>query len=84
MPSKVMSLVLLEQLQSIIKPQLMQAQCGFRQGCSTVDQIWVFRQVIEKATEYTILEETGELPMEVQLRQRQLQWLGHVQIMSDY
>ena len=25
-----------------------------------------------------ILEETGELPMEVQLRQRRLQWLGHV------
>ena len=51
-PSKVMSLVLLERLQSIIEPQLMEAQCGFRQGRSTVDQIWVVRQVIEKATEY--------------------------------
>ena len=31
-----------------------------------------------------ILEETRELPMEVQLRQRRLQWLGHVQRMSDH
>ena len=30
----------------------MEAQCGFRRGCSTVDQIWVVRQVIEKAPEY--------------------------------
>ena len=52
MPSKVMSLVLLERLQSIIEPQMMEAQCGFRQGRSAVDQIWVVRQVIEKATEY--------------------------------
>ena len=51
-PSKVMSLVLLERLQSIIEPQLMEAQCGFRQGRSSVDQIWVVRQVIEKASEY--------------------------------
>ena len=51
-PSEVMSLVLLERWQSIIKPQRMDSQCGFRQGCSTVDQIWVVRQVIEKATEY--------------------------------
>ena len=51
-PRKVMSLVLLERLQSIIEPQLMEAQCGLRQGRSTVDQIWVVRQVIEKATEY--------------------------------
>ena len=31
-----------------------------------------------------ILEETGELPVEVQLRQRRLQWLGHVQRMPDH
>ena len=47
-----MSLVLLERLQSIIEPQLIEAKCGFRQGSSTFDQIWVVRQVIEKATEY--------------------------------
>ena len=30
----------------------MEAQCGFRKGRSTVDQIWLTRQVLEKATEY--------------------------------
>ena len=52
MPSKVLSLVLLRQLQPIIEPQLMEAQCGFRKGRGTVDQIWVARQVIKNATEY--------------------------------
>ena len=33
----------------------MEAQCGFRKGCSTVDQIWVMSQVVEKATEYKTL-----------------------------
>ena len=51
-PGKVLSLALLERLQPIIEPQLMEAQCGFRKGRGTVDQIWVARQVIEKATEY--------------------------------
>ena len=31
-----------------------------------------------------ILKETGELPVEEQLRQRRLQWLGHMQQMSDH
>ena len=40
-PGKVLSLVIFSRLQIIIKPQLLQAQCGFRPGHSTVDQIWV-------------------------------------------
>ena len=51
-PGKVLALILLERLQAIIDPQLMEAQCGFRKGRGTVDQIWVMRQVVEKATEY--------------------------------
>ena len=31
-----------------------------------------------------ILKETDELPVEEQLRQRQLQWLGHVQQMPEH
>ena len=51
-PGKVLALILLERLQPIIEPQLMDTQCGFRKGRSTVDQIWVTRQVVEKAAEY--------------------------------
>ena len=51
-PGKVLSLVLLDRLKTIIDPQLMEAQCGFRKGRSTVDQIWATRQIIERATEY--------------------------------
>ena len=51
-PGKVLFLTLLERLQAIIEPQLMEAQCGFRERCGTVDQIWVARQVVEKAAEY--------------------------------
>ena len=43
---------LLEQLQSIIEPQLMDSQCGFRKGRSTDDQVWVTRQVVKKMAEY--------------------------------
>ena len=49
---KVLALVLLERLHTIIDPQLMEAQCGFRKGCGTVNQLWVVRQVVERATEY--------------------------------
>ena len=51
-PGKVLALTLLEQLQTITEPQLMDTQCGFRKGCSTVDQVWVTCQVVEKAAEY--------------------------------
>ena len=51
-PGKVLALTLLQQLHTIIEPQLMDTQCGFRKRCSTVDQIWVTRQVLEKAAKY--------------------------------
>ena len=51
-PGKVLTLILLERLQAIIEPQLLETQCGFRKGRGTVDQIWVVRQVVERATEY--------------------------------
>ena len=51
-PGKVLSLVLLDRLETIIVPQLMEAQCGFRKGRGTVDQIWATRQIIERATKY--------------------------------
>ena len=51
-PGEVLSLVLLNRLETIIDPQLKESQCGFRKGRDTVDQIWVARQIIERATEY--------------------------------
>ena len=45
------NLTLLEWLQTIMEPQLMVTQCGFRMGCSTIDQIWVTHQIVEKAAE---------------------------------
>lgn len=46
------SLVLLDKLQTIIDLQLLEAQSGFQKARSTVDQIWVTRQIIEIATKY--------------------------------
>ena len=51
-PGKVLSLILHSRLQAIIEPQLLEAQCGFRKGRGTIDQIWVMRQIIERAAEY--------------------------------
>ena len=50
-PGKVLVLTLFEQLETIIEPQLiiMDTQCGFRKGHSTVNQIWVTNKVVEKA-----------------------------------
>ena len=47
-----LSLILLERLQAIIDPQLLESQCGFRKGRGTTDQIWLTRQIVEGATEY--------------------------------
>ena len=49
-PGKVLSLVLLYRLQTIIDPQLLESQCGFRKGQGTVDQIWVAQQIVERVT----------------------------------
>ena len=51
-PGKVLALVLLERLHTIIDPQLMEAQCRFRKGRGSVNQLWVVRQVVERVTEY--------------------------------
>ena len=53
-PGKVHTLVLLERLQAVIDPQLSETQYGFRKGRGTIDQIWVTRQVLEKAVEYKV------------------------------
>ena len=53
-PGKVLTLILLQRLQAIIDPQLLEAQCGFRKGQDMVDQIRVVRQTVERATEYRI------------------------------
>ena len=53
-PGKVLALVLLERMQVIVEPQLLEAQCGFIKVWSTVDQIWLTRQVVERAAEYHI------------------------------
>ena len=36
-------------------------QCGFRKSLGTVDQIWVTRQVMEKAGEYRLLYTSASL-----------------------
>ena len=51
-PGKVLTLVLLERMQEIVEPQLMEEQCGFREGRDTIDQIRLTRHVVERATEY--------------------------------
>ena len=51
-PGNVLALILLDRLQTITDPQLMEAQCGFRKGLGAVDQLWVVHQVVERATEY--------------------------------
>ena len=48
-PGKVLCLVLLDRLQEIINPRLLESQCGFRSGRGTVDQIWSARQIVERS-----------------------------------
>ena len=35
-----------------IDPKLLDSQCGFQKGCGTTEQIWVTRQIIDRAVEY--------------------------------
>ena len=36
----------------IVEPELKDAQCGFRLGRSTMDQIFALKQIFEKSLEY--------------------------------
>ena len=77
-PGKVLALILLERLQAIVEPQLMDTQCGFRKGRSTGNQIWVTHQVVEKVREYlTLVAETRrELQHMLNVMNRACAWWG--------
>ena len=45
---KVFSNILLKLLSSIVDNQIGDYQCGFREGRSTIDQIFTLRQILEK------------------------------------
>ena len=62
-PGKVLSLILLERLEIIIDPQLLESQCGFRQGRGTTDQIWLTSQIIERAVKFICVLLTSPRPM---------------------
>ena len=51
-PGKVLANSLLERLKQSVEPLLLEAQCGFRSGRGTIDQIWLVRQLIEKSIEH--------------------------------
>ena len=52
LPGKVYAKCLKKRCHEIVKPQLQDAQCGFRPGRSTMDQIFALQQVFEKLWEY--------------------------------
>ena len=49
---KVRANILLGWLKPVIEPSFLEEQCGFLPQRGTIDQIWVLRQVIEKAIEH--------------------------------
>ena len=51
-PGKVLANILLERLKQSVEPLLLEAQCSFRLGKGTIDQIWLVRQLIEKSIEH--------------------------------
>ena len=48
LPGKVYAKCLEKRCREIVEPQLQDAQCGFRPGRFTMDQIFSFQQVFEK------------------------------------
>ena len=51
-PGKVYAKCLEKKCREIVEPKLMDAQCGFRPGRSTMDQIFALQQIFEKSWEY--------------------------------
>ena len=51
-PGKVYAKCLEKKCRKIVEPKLTDAQCGFRPGRSTMDQIFALQQIFEKSWEY--------------------------------
>ena len=51
-PGKVYAKCLEKKCREIVEPKLTDAQCGFRPGRSTMDQIFALQQIFEKSWEY--------------------------------
>ena len=51
-PGMVLANILLKRLKQSVEPLLLEAQCGFRSGRGTIDQIWLVYQLIEKSIEH--------------------------------
>ncbi len=52
LPGKVYSRVLERRLQPIVEPQIQEGQCGFCQGCETVDQLFTLAGLLGGAWEF--------------------------------
>ena len=52
LPGKVYAKCLEKKCREIVEPKLADAQCGFRPGRSTMDQIFALQQIFEKSWEY--------------------------------
>ena len=51
-PGKVYAKCLEKKCREIVEPKLTNAQCGFRPGRNTMDQIFALQQIFEKSREY--------------------------------
>ena len=52
LPGKVYAKCLERRCREVVEPKLEDGQCGFRPGRSTMDQIFILKQVFEKSWEY--------------------------------